>query len=61
VKEKQKLPEKVNMFSDIMPSTAGHVYGNRLNTSEALTISQMEKAISGSFRKRKNNELVCYD
>ncbi len=61
VKVKEPLPSKVNMFSETMPSSSGHAYGNRLNSNEAQKIVSMEKAISTSYRKRRNNELICYD
>ena len=49
------------MFSDKMPSSFGHVYGHRLQTGEAKLISTMEQALSRGNRKRRNNELICYD
>jgi hypothetical protein len=49
------------MFSETLPSSSGHAYGNRLNTNEAQKIVNMEKAISISHRKRRNNGLICYD
>ena len=49
------------MFLDKMPSSFGHVYGHRLQTGEAKLISTMEQALSRGNRKRRNNELICYD
>jgi hypothetical protein len=61
LKEKEKFPDRVNMFSDKMPSSFGHVYGHRLQTGEAKQISTMEHALSCGNRKRRNKDLICYD
>ena len=49
------------MFSEVLPSSSGHAYGNSLNTKEAHSIKNLENDIAFSFRKRKNNDLICYD
>ncbi|CAF0709036.1 unnamed protein product [Brachionus calyciflorus] len=60
IKEREKLPEKVNMFSEKLPSSCGHEYGHRLESGEAKLITTMESNLSTNYKKRRNNALICY-
>ncbi|RNA11257.1 hypothetical protein BpHYR1_005917 [Brachionus plicatilis] len=60
IKEREKLPERVNMFSEKSPSSGGHEYGHRLDSEEAKLITTMESNLSTSFKKKRNNALICY-
>ena len=61
LKEKKKMPERVNMYSDKLPSSCGHQYGHRIYTQEAQQITAMESSLAQNYRKRRNNDLICYD
>ena len=61
LKEPKKLPDRVNMFSENLPSSCGHQYGFRLNTDEGKGIVSIEKALCKTYGKRRNKDLICYD
>ena len=58
---KEPIPEKVSVFSDKLSSSCGHSIGHRLNTEEAKQIADIENAISRTYKRRRNNDLICYD
>jgi hypothetical protein len=49
------------MFSETVPNTCGQVYGSRVGTDIGLQMASMQSALSVTFKKRRNNDLVCYD
>lgn len=61
IKEQKELPEKISVYSDSVPSSSGQTYGHRLETDVAKQMADMQKALSSTYRRQKNNALICYD
>ena len=60
-KEKEEMPEKVNMFSEDVPNTNAGNYGNRTSTEIGQAMQQMEFKFHSANRKRKmGGDLICY-
>ena len=60
-KEKEELPERVNMFSENVPNTNAGNYGNRTSTEIGQTMQQLEFKFHSANRKRKmGSEMICY-
>jgi hypothetical protein len=55
------MPERVNMFSESMPSSWGHEYGSRLGTELGTQMTIMQNSFNLEHKKRKVNDLICYD
>ena len=49
------------MFSETLPSSCGHQYGSRLNTEIGAQMTIMQNSFNVAHKKRKNNDLICYD
>jgi hypothetical protein len=49
------------MFADNLPNSCGHLYGYGLSTQEGKQIVSIEKALTPSYKKKRNNALICYD
>lgn len=61
MKPKKELPDRVNMYSEDIPNTCGHEYGSRLGTDIGVQMTVMQNSFNIGHKKRRNNDLICYD
>ncbi|XP_059176813.1 uncharacterized protein C2orf50-like isoform X2 [Physella acuta] len=60
-REKEELPEKSNMFSDVIPNTNSGNYGNRLGKESGQMVQALETRFFSDSRRRKlPEEMICY-
>ncbi len=56
LKEKKVLPERVNMYTETIPSSCGHDYGFRLNTNTGLHMQNLQNKFNAEHKLRRNED-----